>query len=133
MKRVYYSGFIPVNDYDNRLPALKQPPLVRENRLYQADWLLRFYEFKVDEIVNDAYPELDLEVDPKLSWAVAKSAYVSGRYQQSRLRVASARSRYRGEIGENDHRFPPLLPSRVGAIEEDWGRDEESAIFHYLS
>ena len=54
MKRVYYSGFIPVNDYDNRLPALKQPPLVRENRLYQADWLLRFYEFKVDEIVNDA-------------------------------------------------------------------------------
>ena len=52
MKRVYYSGFIPVNDYDNRLPALKQPPLVRENRLYQADWLLRFYEFKVDEIVN---------------------------------------------------------------------------------
>ena len=70
MKRVYYSGFIPVNDYDNRLPALKQPPLVRENRLYQADWLLRFYEFKVDEIVNDAYPELDLEVDPKLSWAL---------------------------------------------------------------
>ncbi|MDD4514344.1 putative DNA modification/repair radical SAM protein [Massilibacteroides sp.] len=70
MKRVYYSGFIPVNSYDNRLPALKQPPLVRENRLYQADWLLRFYEFKVDEIVNDAYPDLDLEVDPKLSWAL---------------------------------------------------------------
>ena len=70
MKRVYYSGFIPVNEYDNRLPALKQLPLVRENRLYQADWLLRFYQFKVDEIVNDAYPELDLEVDPKLSWAL---------------------------------------------------------------
>ncbi len=61
MKRVYYSGFIPVNEYDNRLPALKQPPLVRENRLYQADWLLRFYQFKVDEIVNDAYPDLDLK------------------------------------------------------------------------
>ncbi len=70
MKRVYYSGFIPVNAYDTRLPALKQPPLVRENRLYQADWLLRFYQFKVDEIVNDAYPDLDLEVDPKLSWAL---------------------------------------------------------------
>ena len=70
MKRVYYSGFIPVNEYDNRLPALKQPPLVRENRLYQADWLLRFYQFKVDEIVNDAYPDLDLEVDPKLGWAL---------------------------------------------------------------
>lgn len=70
MKRVYYSGFIPVNEYDNRLPALKQPPLVRENRLYQADWLLRFYQFKVDEIVDDAYPDLDLEIDPKLAWAL---------------------------------------------------------------
>lgn len=70
MKRVYYSGFVPVNSYDNRLPALKQPPLVRENRLYQADWLLRFYQFKVDEIVDDAYPDLDLEIDPKLAWAL---------------------------------------------------------------
>jgi len=70
MKRVYYSGFVPVNSYDTRLPALKQPPLVRENRLYQADWLLRFYQFKVEEIVNDAYPDLDLELDPKLSWAL---------------------------------------------------------------
>lgn len=70
MKRVYYSGFVPVNSYDSRLPRLKQPPLVRENRLYQADWLLRFYEFKVEEIVNDAYPDLDLEIDPKLSWAL---------------------------------------------------------------
>lgn len=70
MKRVYYSGFIPVNEYDKRLPAIKQAPLVRENRLYQADWLLRFYQFKVDEIVDDAYPDLDLEIDPKLSWAL---------------------------------------------------------------
>ncbi|WP_308572553.1 putative DNA modification/repair radical SAM protein [uncultured Sanguibacteroides sp.] len=70
MKRVYYSGYVPVNSYDNRLPMLKQPPLVRENRLYQADWLLRFYHFSVNEIVNDAYPDLDLEVDPKLSWAL---------------------------------------------------------------
>ena len=70
MKRVYYSGFVPVNGYDTRLPALKQPPLVRENRLYQADWLLRFYNFKVDEIVDDSYPDLDLEIDPKLAWAL---------------------------------------------------------------
>ena len=70
MRRVYYSGYISVNEYDNRLPALKQPPLVRENRLYQADWLLRFYQFKVNEIVDDAYPDLDLEVDPKLAWAL---------------------------------------------------------------
>ena len=70
LKRVYYSGFIPVNSYDKRLPALIQPPLVRENRLYQADWLLRFYQFKVDEIVNDTHPDLELEIDPKLSYAL---------------------------------------------------------------
>lgn len=70
MRRVYYSGYIAVNTYDTRLPVLKQPPLVRENRLYQADWLLRFYQFQVNEIVDDAYPNLDLEVDPKLAWAL---------------------------------------------------------------
>ena len=70
MRRVYYSGYIHVNTYDKRLPLLKQPPLVRENRLYQADWLLRFYQFRVDEIVDDTHPDLDLEVDPKLAWAL---------------------------------------------------------------
>lgn len=70
MRRVYYSGYISVNEYDKRLPILKQPPLVRENRLYQADWLMRFYQFKVDELVDDVYPDLDLEIDPKLSWAL---------------------------------------------------------------
>jgi len=70
MKRVYYSGFIPVNNHDSRLPALAAPPLVREHRLYQADWLLRFYSFKMDEIVNDSYPDLDLELDPKLTYAL---------------------------------------------------------------
>lgn len=75
MKRVYYSGFVPVNAYDNRLPALKQPPLVRENRLYQADWLMRFYEFNVDEIVDDKHPDLDLDIDPKLAWALRHPEY----------------------------------------------------------
>lgn len=70
LKRVYYSGFVPVNEYDKRLPMLKQPPLVRENRLYQADWLMRFYYFQANEIVDDSYPDLDLEIDPKLAWAL---------------------------------------------------------------
>jgi putative DNA modification/repair radical SAM protein len=70
MKRVYYSGYIHINTYDTRLPALMVPPLVRENRLYQADWLMRFYHFKVDEIVSEKYPDLELEIDPKLSWAL---------------------------------------------------------------
>ena len=70
MRRVYYSGYISVNTYDPRLPVLKQPPLVRENRLYQADWLMRFYHFRVDEIVDELHTNLDLEVDPKLAWAL---------------------------------------------------------------
>jgi putative DNA modification/repair radical SAM protein len=70
LKRVYYSGYIPVNTYDNRLPAINTPPLRREHRLYQADWLLRFYGFRNDEIVTAENPNLDLELDPKVSWAL---------------------------------------------------------------
>lgn len=70
LKRVYYSGYIPVNSYDNRLPTLSAPPLVREHRLYQADWLMRFYGFRNNEIVNDENPNLDLELDPKVTWAL---------------------------------------------------------------
>lgn len=70
LKRVYYSGYIPISN-DNRLPALNTPPpLIRENRLYQTDWLMRFYGFKALEIVNEQVPNLDLEIDPKLSWAL---------------------------------------------------------------
>ena len=70
MRRVYYSGYIPVNSYDKRLPAVNSAPLVRENRLYQADWLMRFYGFGVEEIVEGTSPDLDLEIDPKLAWAL---------------------------------------------------------------
>ena len=70
LKRVYYSGYIPVPVMDSRLPAIIQPPLVREHRLYQADWLMRFYHFNVDEIVDNDNSDLDLEIDPKLSYAL---------------------------------------------------------------
>lgn len=70
MRRVYYSGYVSVNTYDSRLPILKQPPLVRENRLYQADWLMRFYQFRVDELVDDNHSNLELDIDPKLAWAL---------------------------------------------------------------
>ena len=70
MRRVYYSGYVPVSN-DNRLPAIGTPvPMVRENRLYQADWLMRFYGFSVQEIVNPQNPLLDMDIDPKLSWAL---------------------------------------------------------------
>ena len=70
LKRVYYSGYVPISN-DNRLPAIGTPvPMVRENRLYQADWLMRFYGFGVDEIVSTDHPFLDMEIDPKLDWAL---------------------------------------------------------------
>ncbi len=70
LKRVYYSAYIPVNE-DSRLPATHTaPPLLREHRLYQADWLLRFYRFTADELLDDRMPDLDLEVDPKCAYAL---------------------------------------------------------------
>ena len=75
LKRVYYSGYIPISN-DNRLPVLgSQPPLIRENRLYQTDWLMRFYGFHVNELLNDANPHLDIDIDPKLSWALRNLHY----------------------------------------------------------
>ena len=70
MKRVYYSGYVPVLQ-DSRLPSIhSQVPIVRENRLYQADWLMRYYGFAPDEILDARQPFLDLEIDPKLAWAL---------------------------------------------------------------
>ena len=70
LKRVYYSAFSPIPDAARALP-LKPPPLVREHRLYQADWLMRFYGFGHEEIVASDGGMLSLEVDPKLAWALA--------------------------------------------------------------
>jgi putative DNA modification/repair radical SAM protein len=68
LRRVYYSAFSPIPDASARLP-LARPPLVREHRLYQADWLMRFYGFRRSEIVDEGR-DLDLEIDPKLAWAL---------------------------------------------------------------
>ncbi|TDW48807.1 putative DNA modification/repair radical SAM protein [Flavobacterium sp. 270] len=70
MRRVYYSGYVPIS-HDNRLPSIGTPvPIIRENRLYQADWLIRYYGFNVNEIVGFDQPNLDLDIDPKLGWAL---------------------------------------------------------------
>lgn len=69
LKRVFYSAYIPVNK-DSLLPAINIPPLTRENRLYQADWLLRFYNFKVSDILTQDNPNFNLLLDPKADWAI---------------------------------------------------------------
>ncbi len=76
LKRVYYSGYIPINSENTILPQVgTQPPLIRENRLYQTDWLLRFYDFKLDEILNPIFTNLDMDIDPKLGWALRNPHY----------------------------------------------------------
>jgi len=74
LKRVYYSAYVPINR-DPRLPFIAKPPLLREHRLYQADWLMRFYGFKAEEIVTAQNPLLDSEVDPKASWALSNISF----------------------------------------------------------
>ncbi|MGN0286132.1 MAG: putative DNA modification/repair radical SAM protein [Atopobiaceae bacterium] len=71
MKRVFFSAYVPMMD-DQRLPSSETPvPLRREHRLYQADWLMRFYSFDADELVSPEAPWLDLELDPKMAWALS--------------------------------------------------------------
>ncbi|MDA9471037.1 Biotin synthase related containing protein [Enterococcus sp. 5H] len=83
LKRVYYSAYIPVNQ-DSLLPAVTtDPPLLREHRLYQADWLLRFYRFSADEILSVEKPNFNLYLDPKANWAVQN-------YEQFPIDVQSA-------------------------------------------
>ena len=70
LKRVYYSGYVPVNKSGILVSIDQAVPMIREHRLYQADWLLRFYEFKADEILNEKDPFVDPLLDPKTNWAI---------------------------------------------------------------
>ena len=71
LKRVFYSAYVPVASGPN-LPAPQgfKPPLLREHRLYQADWLLRYYHFRAEEILEEDQPDLDPRMDPKCTWAL---------------------------------------------------------------
>ena len=70
LKRVFYSAYIPVGDQKLLPPAGTKPPLLREHRLYQADWLLRFYGFKAEEILDEQHQEFNPLLDPKCNWAL---------------------------------------------------------------
>lgn len=75
LKRVYYSAYVPINDGPN-LPALIQaPPMKRENRLYQADWLLRFYGFRANELLDQENQNFDINLDPKCDWALRNYSF----------------------------------------------------------
>ena len=74
LKRVYYSAFVPIVS-NKLLPSLSSPPLLREHRLYQADWLLRFYSFSAEELLSEGNPDFDLQLDPKCNWALNNLHY----------------------------------------------------------
>ena len=74
LRRVYYSAFSPIPHHDSALVS-KAPPLVREHRLYEADWLMRFYGFKAEELTTTERPSLDLSMDPKQAWADRNPAF----------------------------------------------------------
>lgn len=74
LRRVYYSAFSPIPEPSIILP-LKSPPLIREHRLYQADWLMRFYNFDVNELTTEQAPNLELDIDPKLAWALRNRSF----------------------------------------------------------
>lgn len=90
LRRIYYTGFSPYPEADSRLP-LRATPLMREHRLYQADWLMRFYGFAPEEITSEAQPELSLTEDPKTAWAKAHPEFfpvdVNAAAREALLRV----------------------------------------------
>lgn len=118
LKRVYYSGYVPVSP-DSRLPALDAPPLLREHRLYQADWLLRYYGFDVAEIFDRGRPMLDQELDPKAAWALRHpelfplEANRAGLEQLMRIPGVGLRSARRIVAAR---RFGPLHPEDLGKL-----------------
>ena len=75
LKRVFYSAYVPVVEHALLPSRDVKPPLLREHRLYQADWLLRFYGFRAEELLDEAHPDFDPRVDPKCSWALAHPGF----------------------------------------------------------
>jgi putative DNA modification/repair radical SAM protein len=101
LRRVYYSAYSPIPHADDRLPAIR-PPLLREHRLYQADWLTRFYGFQPDELTTAEQPNLNLEIDPKLAWALAHREFfpvdVNQADREALLRIPGVGARSVGKI-----------------------------------
>ena len=101
LRRVYYSAFSPIPDSDGRLPA-GAPPLIREHRLYQADWLIRFYGFEAKELTTPAEPNLDVAIDPKLGWALRHREFfpvdVNRAGREAMLRIPGIGARNVGRI-----------------------------------
>ncbi|QDS89042.1 hypothetical protein EC9_32390 [Rosistilla ulvae] len=124
LRRVYYSAYSPIPHADARLPG-QSPPLVREHRLYQADWLIRFYGFDASEIVAEADQNLSLDIDPKLAWALANRHYfpvdVNKASREELLRVPGIGARNVKRI-LNIRRFQSLASGDMKKLRVAWNR-----------
>lgn len=124
LKRVYFSAYSPIPHADARLPGLA-PPLIREHRLYQADWLMRFYEFEAEEIVAETDRNLSLEMDPKLAWALVNRHVfpidVNKASRRDLLRVPGLGVRNVNRILQV-RRYQPLRVSDLKKMRVAWNR-----------
>ena len=110
LKRVFYSAYIPVNE-DSALPSREtKPPLLREHRLYQADWLLRFYGFQADELLDEAHPNFHAQLDPKCDWALRHMELFPVEINTAEYATFCAFP-VSAEIGHADCKEPQKLPS----------------------
>lgn len=143
LKRVYYSAFSPIPHADSDLPP-STPPLVREHRLYQSDWLIRFYGFRADELTEPGSPNLSLEIDPKHAWALrhpeffpvdvnvaSKAALlrVPGLGVRNVLRILAGRKSRRLTLADLRALRVPLSRARAFIVTADWSApDREMAV-----
>lgn len=121
LKRVYYSAYISVNQEKN-LPTLNKPPLLRENRLYQADWLLRYYGFQADELLNEQNPNFNTMLDPKCDWALRNLNHfpvevnTAGYYQLLRVPGIGVISAKRIITARREHKLTFGTLSKLGVV-----------------
>ena len=131
LKRIYYAAFSPIPDSSRLLPV-KAAPLQREHRLYQADWLYRFYGFSAAEIAGSLDGGmLDLDIDPKLAWALRQPRPLSGRRERGLARAIAAHPGPRLTHRGPDHRDAPPSHAAARRSRAALGRDPPRAALHH--
>ena len=133
LKRVFYSAYMPVSD-SALLPARRdfKPPLLREHRLYQADWLLRFYHFRAEELLDEAHPNFNPLVDPKCSWALSHPEFFPVEVNRADYEAPAAGAGYRGDLRPAHPGCPPVRAPHLCGAEKAGGGAQAGPVFPHL-
>ncbi len=119
LKRVFYSAYIPLNE-DDALPGLGTPtPLLREHRLYQADWLLRFYGFQAGELWSEEKPDFNELIDPKCDWVITPSRTIPVEIETASLCKTASGTGNRSQIRQSDHTCKTVWKTGFCKLKED--------------